>query len=178
VSSPEAVRRVLLVGFMGAGKSSVGLALARELSWEFVDFDAVIEQRAGTSIPRIFAEEGEEVFRAREAQVGQELLLLERTVLSAGGGWPVPKGRLEGIPTGTLSVWLQVTPETALRRSTVEPGARPMLDHPAPLARARTLLQDRTPRYALAHLALDTEDESPQRLARRIADLVRAEPTS
>ena len=170
------MRRVLLLGFMCSGKTTVGRALARELGWSFRDFDQEIEASAGMSIARIFAEEGESGFRDREEAVGRDLLSLERVVLATGGGWPVRSGSLERLPAGSATVWLEVTPETVLERAKSDPETRPLLQVPDPLTRVRELLSEREPRYGLADVVLDSEAETPQRLARRIARWLEAQP--
>lgn len=162
-------RRVLLVGFMGSGKSTVGRALALRLGWDFLDFDAVIEEEAGRSVSRIFRELGEERFRALESRVGRELLARERAVLATGGGWPAAPGRMEGLDPVTLSVWLRVSPEEAVRRARSQGDTRPLLQTEAPVERARTLLEARIPFYGRARLALDSEAAGPEALVRRIA---------
>jgi shikimate kinase len=161
--------RVLLVGFMGSGKSTVGPLLASLLDWAFLDFDREIERRAGASVATLFRERGEAFFRALEAQVGREALATERTVLASGGGWGAVSGRLAALGDDTLTVWLRVGAETALARSGGL-GDRPLLAGPEPLSRARELLEERTPRYREAALHLDSERASPEQLASAIVD--------
>ena len=84
--------RVLLVGFMASGKSSVGKELASRLGWAFEDFDTAIEARAGRSVSQIFSEDGEAGFRRLELEVAEELLALRNTVVASGGGWPAQPG--------------------------------------------------------------------------------------
>jgi len=169
----DEVRRVLLVGFMGAGKSRVGRQAAGLLDWDFVDFDAEIEREEGVSIARIFQERGEEVFREVESRVGTRLLSLDRVVLSSGGGWPVLPGRMEALDTETLSVWLRVSPSTAVRRIS-GPAARPrpLLAVDDPLAEAERLLTQREPFYRKARVHLNANGNRPGRLARAIARMV------
>lgn len=169
------VRRIVLVGFMGSGKTTVGQALARRLGWDFADFDHRIERRAGHPVARIFADQGEAAFRALEAQVGRELLRRNEVVLSTGGGWPARPGRLDRIPPGTLTVWLRVDFATALSRAAREPGTRPLLG----LAEADgaqpdlpALFRARETWYRRAHLHLDASHTSPAELADAIADTV------
>src|ERR1700745_2998164 len=83
---PGTVRRIVLTGFMGAGKSTIGRMLAQSLGWDFVDTDAVIESRTGMTIARIFAEQGEDAFRALEAEAVREQARVEHVVLALGGG--------------------------------------------------------------------------------------------
>lgn len=172
VGASTPVRRVLLVGFMGSGKTTVGRILAKRLGWAFVDFDERIEDRLGISVERIFLERGEDEFRRVEADVGRELLESEDVVLASGGGWPVGPGRLEDLPAGTLSVWLRVSAEEALRRVDRADAVRPLLERPDALAEARRLLEEREPYYRRAGLALDTEGRPAEALADSIEERV------
>lgn len=162
------VRRVVLVGFMGSGKSSVGSVLARRLGWDFVDLDEQVEEAEGRSVAAIFAESGEPRFRAAEARAADEALEREGMVLAPGGGWAAQPGRLRALPSGTRTVWLRVSPEEAVRRSGLVPGSRPLLAGPDPLARARELLAQREPFYAQSDLEVDTEGRTVEDVAARI----------
>jgi shikimate kinase len=169
MKEPDGIKRVLLVGFMGSGKTLVGQALARRLGWSFRDFDQEVRFRVGLPIPEIFRQHGEAHFRDMEAEVGAGLLQETEVVLASGGGWPsADLGRMEELPLGTLSVWLKVTPEAAVRRVREEGPTRPLLAVDDPLARARSLLAEREPQYRKAHWALDSETANPEELARRI----------
>jgi shikimate kinase len=168
--------RVLLVGFMGSGKTTVGKLVASRLGWGFVDLDSEVEQMTGRTVEELFRERGEPAFRELEAQAGVAALARDRTVLAPGGGWSLAPGRLERLPGGTLSVWLKVSPETAVRRATAHGRVRPLLAGADPLERARTLLAEREPVYARARLHLDAETASPAALARAIAAQVEARP--
>jgi len=165
VSEP---RRVLLVGFMGSGKSTVGRLLADALGWEFVDLDDEVERDQKRSVAAIFAESGEPRFRAVEARLGERLLARDRVVLAAGGGWAATPGRLRSLPEGTLSVWLKVGPDEAVRRAAPLAGARPLLAGADPVGAARKLLSAREPFYAEADLEVDTEDRSIKDVAAEI----------
>lgn len=169
-TSDAPVRRVLLVGFMGSGKTTVGRILAERLGWSFVDFDERIEARLRRSVERIFREMGEAEFRRVEAEVGRDLVGRDRVVLASGGGWPARPGRLEGLPPGTLTVWLRVSPEEALRRVRRAEEVRPLLERPDALAEAGRLLSEREPYYRRAALALDTEGAPAEELARSIEE--------
>ena len=164
--------RVLLVGFMGSGKTRVGQALADRLGWSFRDFDQEIKIRVGLPIPEIFRQHGEDRFREGEEQVGKDLLRNSRCVLASGGGWPVALGRMEDLPPGTLSVWLKVTPEEAVRRIRKEGPTRPLLAVDDPVARAGEILAVREPYYAEAHVCLDSMDGTPEALAEEIVRIM------
>ena len=162
------VRRVVLVGFMCSGKSTVGPALAGRLGWEHVDLDREIERRAGRTIPALFAEDGEGRFRALEAEATARLAGRERLVLSPGGGWITNPALLESLGAGTLSVWLRVAPEEVLERSAAAPGERPLLRGPDPLGTIRRLLAEREPLYRRAALAVETGGREPHEVVDEI----------
>ena len=165
-------QRILLVGFMGSGKSTVGPLLASHLDWSFFDFDREIERRAGAPVTQIFRERGELYFRELEAEVGRKALLAERAVLATGGGWAAAPGRIEALGPDTLVVWLRVSAETSLARAGGANGSRPLLAGPEPLGKARRLLEQREPWYGMAALHLDSELASADELARRIVEHV------
>jgi shikimate kinase len=151
---------IVIVGFMGAGKTTVGNLLAAQLGLPFVDSDEVIEHRAGRPVRQIFAENGEPAFRAMECQVIAELLDGRETVLALGGGaaeHPRTRDKLRSNPA-TQVVYLQVGYEEALRRVGGDAG-RPMLARPDVAA----LYQRRLPAYAgIATLTVATDDRHPE----------------
>lgn len=172
----SAARRVVLLGFMAAGKTTVGRELAVLLGWRFLDVDQEIERRRGRSIPDIFREMGEAAFRAIEAEVASELVVDSEIVLAPGGGWVSGPMDLEALPPETLTVWLRISPEEILRRVSAagDPGeTRPLLRSADPLERVRTLLNAREPIYRKAALWVETEARSPHEIADEIARAVR-----
>jgi shikimate kinase len=170
----DAVRRVVLVGFMCSGKSTVAAELARRLGWEALDLDRVIEAREGRTVARIFRESGEAYFRALEAAATAEAAERTGVVLAPGGGWITNPALLERLGPGTLSVWLQVSPETVLARAGPDRAARPLLDVPDPLAAVRRLLAEREPLYRLAAHAVSTDTLDPASAASLIEHEIRA----
>ena len=165
---------MVLLGFMAAGKTAVGRELARRLGWTHVDLDAWIEQRDGRRIATIFSEDGEARFREMEARATGDVVAMRGVVLSPGGGWITRPENLEALGAGTLSVWLQVSPEEAVRRAGGTPGERPLLAGPHPLAAARRLLEQRAPLYARAALHVNTEGRPPETVAEIIESEVKA----
>jgi shikimate kinase len=161
---------------MGSGKSTVGPALAQVLGWDFVDLDTAVEERAGKGIPRIFEEDGEEAFRRMEDLVTREFLTSDRIVLASGGGWPCREGRMEGLASDTLSVWLRVSPERAVERASRHGDRRPLLAVENPLDRARELLGRREHYYGKALWWIDTEAHPPGDAVGLLADRLRTEP--
>ena len=168
MTDSDIIRRILLVGFMGSGKTQVGQALARRLGWEFRDFDQEVKTRVGLPIPEIFRQHGEAHFRHMEGEVACRLLREDGVVLASGGGWAAQGRRMADLPSGTLSVWLKVSPEEAVRRVRRDGPTRPLLAVADPLGRARELLAEREEHYRKADLAMDSEASDSDTLARRI----------
>lgn len=163
------LERIVLVGFMGAGKTAVGRRLAELLGWEFVDSDLVIEESTGRSVRELFATEGEAEFRRLEQSTVAALLARRQVVIATGGGWPVRPGGLEGVPEGSATIWLQVTIDEVLRRVGDDSG-RPLLDRPDAQAFAVDLLRTRAKRYALADHYADTTLATVAEVAGQILD--------
>lgn len=163
--------RLVLVGFMGAGKSTVGALVARAVGWEFVDLDDQVERSAGRPVAEIVRGLGLAAFRRMEAEAGRRALARDQVVVAAGGGWAAEPGRMAETRADARTVWLQVRPATALARVVASGVPRPLLeDAPNPLAAAETLLAERTPRYALGDITIDTEEKSPEQVAQEVID--------
>lgn len=167
--------RILLVGFMGSGKSSVGRALGRALDWRFVDFDDAVSAEEGRSVPEIFRASGEDHFRRAEARVGQRLLGEDRVVLASGGGWAAAPGRLDALPPGTATFWLRISSDEAVRRVGGGAGLRPLLAAPGAEERATRLLEEREPFYRLANWAVDTDGRSVEDVTAEVLGILRRE---
>src|SRR5690242_481114 len=145
-------RSIVLVGMMGAGKSSVGRRLAARLGIAFKDADTEIEDAAGMTIPEIFAKHGEPYFRAGEARVIARLLEGGPQVLATGGGAVMDARTRELIASKGISVWLKADVEVLIRR-TKRRGERPLVDQ------LKTLLPQREPFYALSDLTIQSREE-------------------
>ncbi len=169
----DARRSIALIGFMGTGKSAVGRALAARTGMPFIDIDARIEEKAGSTITEIFRTSGEEHFRRLEQEEIEEARLDPRQVVACGGGAVLNKSNVRVLRNNFLSVWLWASVRTALDRAGAA-GTRPLLDQPDPAARAETLLQKRIPHYAsTCDLLINTEGKTPEQIAERIWDEVR-----
>jgi shikimate kinase len=146
--------------------------LAERLAWEWIDADAEIEHRAGKTIKRIFAEEGEPAFRDLEAQVIADLCRRDKLVLAAGGGAPLRAGSRRAMREAGTVVWLVARPETIHARMGTDPtnpDRRPNLTDRGPLDEIIHLLRRREPIYReSAHLQVDTEGKSPKQIAAEI----------
>ncbi len=166
---------IILTGFMGTGKSSVGRRAAAQLGWPFVDLDDVIAQRAGKTIPAIFAEDGEPAFRALEAAVCAEMAAPAGRVIATGGGAMVNPANREALAAGGTLICLEAAPEAILRR--VSRGdERPMLAGGEPLARIRELLAQRASAYAAVPHHLDTTHLSVPAAAERVMGIAAGLP--
>jgi len=148
-----------LVGFMGAGKTTVGKALAERLGYRFVDADEEIEREQGRTISSIFAEDGEPEFRRLESEMLRKLSGREGLIVSAGGGAVIDPANVENMRRGGPVVCLTATPEEIyerVRHST----HRPLLDTPDPMSRIVQLLNERAGYYARADVTIDTTGKS------------------
>lgn len=163
---------VVLVGFMGAGKSSVGRELARRTGAEFVDMDAWIERKAGRSIRAIFAEEGESAFRAMEKAALKDILAVKGRVVAAGGGAFLDEGNRAQMMAYGPVVYLEAKAETVLRRLEKD-GQRPLLQEADRESAIRDLLDRRVPEYRRADHAIPTDGLTVTEIAGRIIDFLK-----
>jgi shikimate kinase len=152
---------LVLIGFMGAGKTTVGRLLAAKLGLPFTDSDHVIEARAGKPIRQIFGEAGEAAFRQLEHDVIAGLLTGPDGVLAVGGGAPLHPGTAELLGGAADVVYLRVSYAEAMRRVGGDRG-RPMLARPG----VERLLAERDPGYAaVATLTVETGQRGPEEIA-------------
>ena len=170
---PKTVRRIVLTGFMGAGKSTIGPLLALRLEWNFVDTDLVIETRTGLTIARIFADQGEQAFRTLEAEAVREHAQADELVLALGGGAIEFEGTREAISQldETCVVFLDAPLDVMVARCLSQPGAaeRPVLrDHERLTAR----LAARLPHYRRAHLTVATAGLSAEAVTDAIVEAI------
>lgn len=168
------IDRVVLLGYMTAGKSTVGRALARRLEWEFLDFDAEIERREGRSVREVIDEEGEAAFRAMEAALTEEVAERRGLVLAPGGGWILRPEQLDRLGRATLSVWLRISADETVRRLRADDVDRPFRDHPDPRGRVAAMLAEREPLYRLADVSVPAESRSVEEVAFELEGVVRA----
>ncbi|MFQ5763737.1 MAG: shikimate kinase, partial [Rhodospirillales bacterium] len=164
---------IVLIGLMGAGKTSVGRRLAEKLDMEFTDADDEIVKAAGCSIEDIFDHYGEEAFRDVEERVISRLLEEAPRVLSTGGGaFMSPKIRAL-IAERCVSVWLRAELDVLVRR-TRRRGGRPLLKNRDPKATLGKLIEERYPVYAEADIVVDSKGEGPDVTVELIAEALEA----
>ena len=165
---------LILVGMMGAGKTTVGRVLARRLKRPFYDSDEEVERRCGVRIPVIFDIEGEAGFRAREASAIAELCALEGIVLATGGGAVLAAGNRRKLAGNGTVVYLHARPGHLWQRVRHDRN-RPLLATPDPQKKLEELYAQRDPLYReVADIVMDTGRQSVQALAKDL--LARLEP--
>lgn len=166
--------RIVLVGFMAAGKSTVGRRLAERTGFPFVDLDEAVEELAGRPVPDIFRKEGEDAFREMEAEVTRRLDDVRRVVIAAGGGW-MARPELRDRWPDAARVWLRVSPEAVLERIGDDLESRPMLDPGSPLRSIRAILEARRADYARAEYRVGTDRRDPAEVARMVVEMLEGE---
>lgn len=163
---------VFLVGFMGAGKSTVGNLVAQKLGMPFIDLDRVIETRSGRTISTIFAEDGEERFRELESAALLSLAPEPPSVVACGGGVVTRDANRSAIREMGTVVYLRVTVEEMLARVGDDPH-RPLLAGSGGVLAATALLDARESLYsAVSDVVVDTVDRAPESVAEEIVALV------
>ncbi len=165
-------KNIILTGFMGVGKTSVGTGLARDLGYTFVDTDQLIEADQKTTIADIFSSFGEPYFREVEARIIRQVLEGDRQVISTGGGAVVRDENRAAFKKGGLVVCLTARPDVIFERIKQETH-RPLLQTPDPREKIRELLDSRAKFYGQADLIIDTSEKSVEDAMREIKEKVR-----
>ncbi|MBC7324165.1 MAG: shikimate kinase [Moorella sp. (in: Bacteria)] len=163
---------IVLIGFMGSGKTTAGKILAASLGWSFLDTDAMIEGETGLPVKKIFARYGEQYFRELEQAAVARATACRRAVIATGGGAVLSGDNVQRLREGNKVVWLQVRLETALQRAGVT-GDRPLLQ-----GRRREelagLLKRREPYYAFADVYIDTDGKDAAAVAGEIKEALKS----
>ncbi|WP_112661714.1 shikimate kinase [Microvirga flavescens] len=173
VSHLLGARSIVLVGLMGAGKSTVGRRLAQKLGLPFRDADHEIETAAGMTIPDIFTIHGEGHFRDGERRVIGRLLQQGPMVLATGGGAFMNAETRARIEESGISVWLRADLDVLMKRVRKR-GNRPLLQNPDPEGTMRKLMDERHPVYATADLTVDSHEAPHDRVVLDIIDALTA----
>ena len=172
--SDRRIVNLALIGFMGAGKTSVGRLVAEQLHFDYLDTDELIVSRAGRTIAEIFKTDGEPAFRALECQTVGELTSRTKTVIATGGGLPVNPANLASLKTHALVVCLWASPEKIWERVKNQTH-RPLLHDLDPQKKIRDLLAAREQFYKQADVLVNTDIRSPREVAQHVVHQFRLE---
>jgi len=167
------MQNIILIGFMGTGKTEVGMLLAKKLKMTYIDTDSIIEKEQGMTINDIFAKKGEERFRDMETKLLDELEGIEGRVISTGGGIILRPGNVIKLKSMGPLILLWADADTVYER-TKNAGTRPLLNVEEPKSRIREILEFRTPIYeGIADLKLDTSRLSPEEASNKIVKFIK-----
>ncbi|MBI1953668.1 MAG: shikimate kinase [Candidatus Omnitrophica bacterium] len=162
------MKNIVLVGFMGTGKSAAGRLVAQRLKRPFVDLDRWIEKKAGRAVAQIFADSQEAGFRKLEQEAVEEVAPKPGQVIAAGGGVLLDEENVKRLKANGILVCLTATTEVILKRTLATLPHRPLLQGPRPQERIEELLALRAPSYALADLTIDTSGLTVKEVAEEI----------
>ena len=165
-------KNIILTGFMGVGKTSVGKQLAEDLGYTFVDIDKLIEADQNLSITSLFSKFGEPYFRDVEAAIIQQVMTGEGQVVSAGGGAVIRDANRNAFKKGGFVVCLTASPDVIYERLKHETH-RPLLQTADPRATIKELLASRETFYAQADVSIDTSDKSIGDIIKAIKERIR-----
>ena len=168
------MKNLVLFGFMGSGKSTVGRLAASELKMQFIDIDAEIEKRTNLSISEIFEKQGEEAFRGMESQIIEELSRKEGLVIATGGGVILRKSNVENLKHNGIIIFLRVDEETILKRTSGNKN-RPLLKGDA-RENIQRLMTARAPLYAGLPYQVETSGRSLQQVLLDTLNIYKSAP--
>jgi shikimate kinase len=150
---------IALIGFMGTGKTAVGKLLAERLGREFIEMDALIEEKVGKTIPEIFKQDGEITFREREVEATREVAEKENVVIACGGGIVLNQINIDRLRKQSMIVYLTASPDAILKRTSSDKNERPLLVAEDKASKVDALLKLRKPFYErAADITVDTSE--------------------
>ena len=163
--------KVALVGFMGTGKTCIGRVLARELNFDFVDIDKIIENKTDISISKIFALHGEEYFRTLESEVLRQIVEEDRDlVIATGGGIVLKENNIKLLKKQTFPVLLQASSVVINER--IDGSQRPLLQYSDPITKIENLMSKRKPYYNQFQIRVNTDYKNPNEIVSEILSLL------
>ena len=168
------MKNIVLIGFMGTGKSCVGQILARQLGWQFIDLDAQVEQAIGMSIADYFARYGEAAFRDQESAAVAAVAAKTQVVLATGGGVVLRQQNIDRLKTTGILVCLSASENEIVTRTQGD-RLRPLLNRPDRLQVIRDLLAVRQPQYRQADYWIETDGKPLAAVVEAILDILREE---
>lgn len=164
---------IILVGPMGAGKTTIGRMLAKRLAVKFYDSDHEIELRTGADIPWIFEIEGEAGFRKRESAMIEELTRLDGIVLATGGGVVLDENNCKNLKQNGIVIYLKSTPEKLFKRTQTD-KRRPLLQTDDKYERIQSILKEREPLYqAVADEIIETDRLTVNKIVKHILEIIK-----
>ena len=166
-------KNIVLIGFMGAGKSLTAKCLGKKLQRKVVSTDEEIERREKKSVAQIFTEAGEEHFRTIERQIVQALAQQENLIIDCGGGVVVDVKNIADLKAGGILFYLSTSPQWVYER-VKHKQHRPLLNVPDPLAKIRELLSAREPFYRQADHILDTDGKTVEESCQEVLSIIHA----
>ncbi len=162
---------IVLIGFMGSGKTAVGQVLAKRLNWQLIEVDSIIEQRTDKSITDIFRYNGEIYFRELEIEVIKEVAEGEKQVIACGGGVILNTINIDRLRETGIIINLVASPETILKRTSNNKGSRPLLNVEQPVEHIKELMKFRKPFYdKAADLTINTSKLNIDTVVYKIID--------
>ena len=166
------MKNIVLIGFMGTGKSAAGRRIAKRLDMRFVSTDDMIVKREKRPITRIFTEEGEAYFREVEKEAVKEAAAMDNVVIAAGGGAVLDEENMSNLGSKGVIVCLTASPEAIYER-TKKYKTRPLLNVEDPVSKIRELLEARAPFYRRARYQVDTSDKTINEVAGDIIGIMK-----
>ena len=151
------MKPIILIGFMGVGKTSLGKKLAKKMGYDFLDTDKLIEQKTGLTIPEIFEQNGEAYFRKLERNCVEEIKVIQNTVISVGGGLPCFGDTMDSLKSFGITIYLKLEAKEIARRLAESKIERPLLNGHSGDDIERYIeekLKDREPFYSQAQYTL------------------------
>ncbi|MGI5880329.1 MAG: shikimate kinase [Syntrophomonadaceae bacterium] len=167
-------KNIVLIGFMGTGKSSVGMKLAERLNRKFVDMDREIERVCGMSVSDIFRRYGEVRFRSEERLMAGKLARQTGLVIATGGGVILADGNLEALQKNGTVINLEAKPEYIFQRVNRKKGTRPLIKKNITVEDIKEMLQHRQPLYQQAEVIVNTNDKGVDEVVEEIIAILRS----
>ncbi len=169
----EMGKNIVLIGFMGTGKSTVGLKLAEKLKLKFIDMDKEIEKITGMTINELFRKHGEIRFRSEEKLMTKKLSSQENVVIATGGGTLLQKENVEALKENGILICLEASPVDIWERVNRKKGTRPLLRKDMQVEDIEEMLAAREPFYAYADYRVNTSDQELEKVVNDIIKYIK-----
>lgn len=169
----EMGKNIVLIGFMGTGKSTVGLKLAEKLRREFIDMDKEIEKVTGMAINDLFRKHGEIRFRSEEKLMAKKLSAQENVVIATGGGIVLQEENIAALKENGILICLDAEPEDIYERVSRKKGTRPLLKKNLQVTDVAEMLKNREPYYACADYRVNTSNKSLDEVVNNIIKYIK-----